>query len=381
VDRPKNLHILFRKDLEGYSFNPHRPEGLTFNAPEENLEISVRCGGKPGDFGYGHRNLYIEAKTSISVRQSHLEFIEALFDRQYLKASGRVKSLPYVSNGEVLIDETGKITEGYTPRWEMLPADLQSVGSDAYLYLTTAASRFMGLLRWQLDAPGAVSAFDEDTIHPLIYWKTTGDRYRLAPLPDQGVLTIRGSGALSWGQREENDLRAAWETDGLSEPLGHQLLREAREVSKTNDRSAMLIAYTALEVGVKQHVSKVAPAASWLAMNAPSPPLDRVIRDYLPILHSGNPKIDRWSGLKRNWSILKKFVEDRNKLAHKGEKPSCTMEVYLRLVSNMLYSLDFLEGQDWARALIGKEWQEILGWEGLSRTEMIVNLQITQGRQ
>jgi hypothetical protein len=367
VNTSNNLHLLFRRPLEGYTFNPHRPEGLTFTAPEGNLEISVQCGGKPDDFGYGHSNLFITARTSISVSQDHIDFIEALIDERYPKASGRVKSLPYVENGKTLIDLSGRVAKGYSPTWEMMPRSLQDTAGTAYEFLVRMAQRFMGLLRWQLDASGEVYAFNANPRRPIVYWKTTHDSYHLAPLPDQGILIGSSRGGLSWGPSQLSDFVKNWETELASEPLGHQLLREAGQVSKTNERGALLIAFSALEVGVKQHVSRVAPHASWLAMNSPSPPLDRILREYIPILHSSNPKIKHWEKLRGTWKLTAEFVKDRNKLAHRGERGKADIEDYLRLVSDLLYALDYIEGQDWARAFIDLEVQKTLGWQGLIR--------------
>lgn len=370
-----NLHILLKARLNEYTFNPHRPEGLSFSPPEGNLHLSIRCDGDPIDFDYGHQNLLVEARTSIVVSEDDIAFVNALFGERYLKASGSVNCLPYTHGDDILIDEDGNIAKGYSPRWDMLPHELQESGAKAYSFLLKSAQRFIGLLRWQLDVAGEVDAIDKDERKPIIYWKTTQESYHLAPLPRPVPLTMAASRGFSWGDREQVDFTKAWIADGLIEPLGHQLLREARQMRGGNDRGALLISYAALEVGVKQHISRMVPLASWLAMNSPSPPLNKVLREYLPIFHEGNPKLQYWRNLKELWKLTTEFVEDRNKLAHKGEAPRNSIDEYINLVSDLLYSLDYIEGQEWARAHISQKNQGILGWQGPARPG--VNMTVT----
>lgn len=67
---------------------------------------------------------------------------------------------------------------------------------------------------------------------------------------------------------------------GFREPLGHELLNEARASRGDNDRSALVIAVTALEVRVKEFIIRRVPAAEWLVTKAPSPPIEAILCDY-----------------------------------------------------------------------------------------------------
>lgn len=63
------IHFLFLERLDGYFFNPYRPEGLNFIDAEANVEIGIGAGGETQDHYYGHRNLEIWAKLSRNVTE------------------------------------------------------------------------------------------------------------------------------------------------------------------------------------------------------------------------------------------------------------------------------------------------------------------------
>jgi hypothetical protein len=71
---------------------------------------------------------------------------------------------------------------------------------------------------------------------------------------------------------------------GDQEPVAHQLLREALELRTSNPRSALAIGIAAVEIGVKDLIASLIPNARWLVMEAPSPPVWRILREYLPML-------------------------------------------------------------------------------------------------
>ena len=70
-----------------------------------------------------------------------------------------------------------------------------------------------------------------------------------------------------------------------AEPLGHELLQEAEELFRTrNLRSAVVIAVAAAEVGFKHFVAELMPECEWLLLNVPSPPLEKMLTEFLPII-------------------------------------------------------------------------------------------------
>ena len=73
---------------------------------------------------------------------------------------------------------------------------------------------------------------------------------------------------------------------GISQPLGHELLREAFTTRSKNPRSSLLVTMTALEVGVKEYIADLVPSAEWLAFHVPTPPVVKILAEYLPTLPS-----------------------------------------------------------------------------------------------
>ncbi|MGL6209329.1 MAG: hypothetical protein ACRC14_05820, partial [Paracoccaceae bacterium] len=57
----KQIHFLLLERLEGYVFNPPRPEGLTFVDAESGVEIAIWASRKKEDDSFGYRNLELRA--------------------------------------------------------------------------------------------------------------------------------------------------------------------------------------------------------------------------------------------------------------------------------------------------------------------------------
>ena len=159
-------------------------------------------------------------------------------------------------------------------------------------------------------------------------------------------------------------LKELWE-DGLTEPLGHALLREAAAVASQSPRSSILIMTAALETGVKMHISQFVPGATWLMQEMQSPPVFKMLRDYIPEIHrERHTNMDCWANAQPFISKTQNLIEVRNKVAHTGKIPkkSKSVQEYLALVHDMLCLLDVLEGRDWAKTLASPALRRALGW-------------------
>jgi len=148
---------------------------------------------------------------------------------------------------------------------------------------------------------------------------------------------------------------------GDSEPLGHELFLEAWGLRRENPRSSLIIGLCAAEVGFKQCIGKLAPDAEWLANNLPSPPLDRMLSNYLPLLPAKlriEGQILKPSGRLR--SAIKKGNEARNRTVHAGSEPPKGefLEELLLSIRDLLYLLDFYCGFEWALEYIRDEVRE-----------------------
>jgi hypothetical protein len=98
-----------------------------------------------------------------------------------------------------------------------------------------------------------------------------------------------------------------------SEPIFFEILREANSISQQNLESGFVIAVSALEVAVKYLIKNHIPKTEWLMDEIPSPPIQRIITDYFPMLIPG------FQIGKEEENKLKSIVAKRNKIVHVGK--------------------------------------------------------------
>ncbi len=136
-----------------------------------------------------------------------------------------------------------------------------------------------------------------------------------------------------------------------TEPLGHELLREAWIQKDNNPRSSLVIGVAALETGVKNLVIDLDPKSYLLKNNHSSVPIYKILEKYIPTLTTKRKidgKIIKLSdAMVKN---IKKWNARRNKLVHGEQQEIKAMELkeFLLLVCDILYLCDFYRGFDWA---------------------------------
>ncbi len=139
--------------------------------------------------------------------------------------------------------------------------------------------------------------------------------------------------------------------DGLSEPIGFTLLAEAAALADTTTRGSLVMAMVALEVGVKDFIGELVPDARWLAMEVPSPPIYRILGQYL---HQLPVRLELPSGGTRpppdaTLTIIKDANRRRNSVAHAGGTSSARfVKETLDAVNDVLRLLDYYLGYEWA---------------------------------
>lgn len=102
---------------------------------------------------------------------------------------------------------------------------------------------------------------------------------------------------------------------------------------------------------MKEFISSIAPDTSWLLENIPSPPLDKILKRYLPPLPSRADACERVPDLPKDWRrTLKGAVESRHKIVHGRlvDLDQDQLERTLDVVLELLYFLDQHAGYAWA---------------------------------
>lgn len=353
--------------LNGYVFNPHKPQGLNFKDAKTGLEISIRGPDQAGIHWDGYDDLQLYAKISCDATDGQICFVDKLINNRIIDPKETPILLPYFGRENELVAANGEISKGYSPTSDFLPKDLQDLCISKGNELQQHSSRFVRLLRWMGNANGPAIFHDGEDSRFSLYWKTTQDNYHGVPWPKQGPFELGIKAGIQWQDACSEVFSALWHSN-CGEPLAHELLREAKGLAGANTRSALLICYSALEVGLKQHIGVCAPIAQWLAMHSPTPPILKILKDYLPEIHKSNPNFSNWSSIApRLKKEIDAFTQDRNRLAHRGEVLQGSVEGYIQLTEDLLYAFDFLEGRNWAKDRVSKEFAENLGWKQENR--------------
>ena len=237
------------------------------------------------------------------------------------------------------IDEKGVVAENYAVPLSLMPAGVQQFVTSVDTKLRAAARQVIGVIRWRGGLLGLSNPFASKGFE----WSDDGAVWH--SMPYTGFIRVLESWRLEFTQQAVDEMQIL--VSETSEPLAHELFREAWGQQWNNPRSSFLLAMVALEVGIKEYIAACVPEATWLAQNAPSPPVVNLLRDYIPQLTpaAGTP-VQVESGLLEE---IKKAVPVRNQLAHVGAQvPANRLGKTLRAVRNILLALDGALGHTWA---------------------------------
>lgn len=364
IVQESHIDFVLETHTKGMFFNPHRPEGLEFIPPSDcGLRFILRPTDPEGD-ACGHREgLVCKVYVTYPATKEQSMFVDSYNNRVMLRIADKI-SLPYKPKDDVLISEDGSWKDGFRPQRYLCPSDISQLIKLVESDLMAQTDRFLKLLRWRqrIDAP------EEVISHRALYWKVGGGGEYPSTPPDGGTshqVTVQGMFGIHWDDEYSSELQKLWAEDDLLEPLGHVLIREAAVLASESPRSSILIMTAALETAVKMHISSIAPDTAWLMEKIPSPPIFKILRDYIPLLHSAHGNaIVYWDKVKPFINKTKDLIELRNTVAHTGKIPEDASPIQdnLELVSDLLYLLDVLDGHEWAKTLVSYKLRQALDW-------------------
>jgi hypothetical protein len=234
-----------------------------------------------------------------------------------------------------------------------LPETIREQSTSLRDEIQEQAQRLARALRWRLGSAGSHQTLARDGSPK---WSLDGLGWHDLPI---GGTPLRFGATIF--PRVDEAVAAQIESIAGSdqgEPVAHAILREAQDNLARNPRSSLVLAVVAIEVGMKSFISRVAPAAAWLANEVPTPPVVKMMTHYLPEL--GPPATRR---LRRPPKSVVHVVEEaiaaRNVVAHRGARPweGERQRELLKIVRAYLYALDFASGADWALTLLSPDEQ------------------------
>jgi len=217
--------------------------------------------------------------------------------------------------------------------------ELRRFSSDIRARHRLAATEVVGAVRWLTRRDAAGAAVRDLT---RASWSEDGSAWQPLPLGDPPLADT------GWGPFDIDDdthtYFAQTIQERVGEPLAHEMLQEARGQLEINPRSCLVIAVAALEVGVKQHVTRMGGTYGERAT------VQRLLNRVVPALRS-----DRWRRIAPWLNVrLQAGVTARNRLVHQGAAPPNREELRLLLrgIRDVLYLLDWQYGYEWALTFV-----------------------------
>ena len=264
------------------------------------------------------------------------------------------------------IDAQGNIANDHIPPLSLFPDSFRTFASDVKQELSNIIKETVRILRWRNNLRGAHNPVA--ATHGMSY---SFDNNQYEAMPSDYFVKFSSPSVWKVSDSVCTEIQSLVKSK-VNEPLGHELLLEAFGLQTANPRSALIIGMSAAEVGFKQCIGLLIPDAVWLANYVPSPPLPKMLSDFLPILPVKLKIQERvLKPPKTIRTAIKKGVEARNGTIHAGigSIQQEELDELLLCIRDLLYLLDFYCGHAWAiHNLRGKVKQEMVNEFNLDAT-------------
>ncbi len=237
---------------------------------------------------------------------------------------------------------------------EWLPIGLQQYIDDVNKTLRDATQRAVRIARWRLALDASHSPIQSSQ---GVKWSYDGVDWRGVPT---GLYLRREAVPFNvFPHFVVEDIGRLIEDANVSEPLGHELFREAWDQRHSNHRSALIIGIAAAEARVKEFIALLEPGASWLLENMISPPIQSLLKNYVPELLIRHGIRSQLLPPPRDpiMQQIEKGVQLRNKVAHGVNRDVGfnTLENVLLTIRDIHWMLDVFSGHEWARSNVRPE--------------------------
>lgn len=231
------------------------------------------------------------------------------------------------------------------PSIDEFPEHFRSYLSQINQELSDASRLVVNAIRWRTNTLGPHNPISTRGLS----WSR--DKKFWHPAPSSfSIRILNVSSAIRISKEVDEDVKNII-ISSVQEPVHHELFREAWEQRNGNPRSSLITGLSALEVAIKTTLGTLIPNTTWLVENLPSPPITKLLIEYIPSL----PAVNRIGGKvlpppKQTMDLIKKAVTIRNQIAHIGGKAPNdeTLDQIMEAIRDTLWILDYYCGHLWA---------------------------------
>ena len=281
--------------------------------------------------------------TELSIPEPVLLLMEAYCDGKKLKPNCKARAISV---------EDLSINDGPDYSLSMYPKKLENYLSKEKEKATGRLKTFVSTLRWR---------FNIDTsINPCSLINSYCSNNKIQNWRIINNLDVR----VKYGKDNAIPINHAFSEDTLElslaedgEPTGHELLREAKAISNVSVRASLIMGIASVEVRLKDLISARSPSSEWLIKSIPSPPITKIISNYLPELFDDYRSEILAFKKTKHFKLIYKQIENRNITSHTGAEVSQGIIIYelLDSVEQFLWFCDFLSGFEWAKEYLDEE--------------------------
>ena len=208
------------------------------------------------------------------------------------------KKMMYTIN-EILLEDKYPFKDGFEPKSNSLfpisyYADyLKEFVNNKQKDITKLIYKVFELLRWKHNFLNDKEA----CLRGMGGFQISIDRKNWKPMPCLGDISV------SFGNKEEfennhfkvEEINELMNMD-ISEPYYHQILREAQSLLRSSleasSRSSIVFSVLAIEIAIKEVIARLSPQSTWLIDNLNSPPIEKILKEFIPILLKVDTQFD-----------------------------------------------------------------------------------------
>lgn len=322
------------------------PEGETMTIEvhkTHDVKVNIRTPNKSEqEQGHKTQHAFCNACLELDVSEKNMVVFENIEENNILQPDSHWRQKYKGQDGKEIA----------LPSIDEFPEHFKSFLSQVHKELSDSSKMVISALRWRTDKLGPhnpISTRGMSWSKDNIFWHPAPSILSARLLDVSSTIRLTND-----AKKDIVDLV----TEQYQEPVYHELFREAWGQRNNNPRSSLVTGISSLEVAIKSTIGTLIPGASWLAENMPSPPVIRLLNEYLPLLPARN-KINNkvLPPPKETVDLIKKGVTIRNQITHIGGNAPAddTLDEILEAARDIMWLLDYYCGHNWAYQFISEE--------------------------